>query len=64
MRVIQFFSTISLCIFINIGQTIRNLESTTTDKYRLEIIIVDVGSNDKTIEVAKASSGIIPIIFV
>ena len=47
-----------------IGQTLRNLESTTADKSQVEIIIVDVGSMDSTIEVARASSGAIPVTFI
>ena len=47
-----------------IGQTIRNLESTTVDKSRVEIIIVDVGSMDNTLGIARASSGAIPVTFV
>ena len=47
-----------------IGQTLRNLESTTADKSRVEIIIVDVGSMDSTIEVARASSGAIPVTYI
>ena len=48
----------------HIGQTMRNLESNTADKSRVEIIIVDVGSIDSTIEVARASSGAIPVTFI
>lgn len=48
----------------SIGQTLRHLESTTLDKSRVEIIIVDVGSMDNTIGVAKASSGAIPVTFI
>jgi glycosyltransferase involved in cell wall biosynthesis len=47
-----------------IGKTMRNFESTTVDKSRVEIIIVDVGSMDRTIEVAKASSGSIPVTYI
>jgi glycosyltransferase involved in cell wall biosynthesis len=47
----------------SIGQTMRNFENTTVDKSLVEIIIVDVGSSDRTIDVAKASSGSIPVIF-
>lgn len=48
----------------HIGQTMRNLESNTADKSRVEIIIVDVGSIDSSIEVARASSGAIPVTFI
>jgi len=44
-----------------IGKTIRNLESTTVDKSRCEIILVDAGCTDNTVDVAKASSCCIPI---
>jgi hypothetical protein len=47
----------------HIGKTIRNLENTTIDKSKVEIIIV-LGENDNTMEIAKSYSGIIPIIFV
>lgn len=46
-----------------IGKTLRNLESTTIDKSRCEVIIVDSGCTDNTIEVAKASSCVIPVHF-
>lgn len=36
-----------------IGKTIRNFESTTIDKTRVEIILVDSGSRDNSIEVAR-----------
>ena len=45
-----------------IGKTIRNLESTTVDKTRVEIVLVDVGCKDNTFDVAKVSKGVIPII--
>lgn len=41
----------------------RNFENATVDKSLVEIIIVDVGSSDRTIDVANASSGSIPVIF-
>ena len=47
----------------SIGQTMRNFENATVDKSLVEIVIVDVGSSDRTIDVAKASSGSIPVIF-
>lgn len=48
----------------NIGKTLRTLENATVDKSRVELVIVDVESKDNTIEVAKASAGVIPIRFV
>lgn len=45
-----------------IGKTIRNLESTTVDKTRVEIILVDSGCKDNTFDVARVSKGMIPII--
>jgi glycosyltransferase involved in cell wall biosynthesis len=47
-----------------IGKTLRNLEATTIDKSRSQVVIVDAGSTDNSIEVAKASSCCIPVIFV
>lgn len=44
-----------------IGKTIRNMEKTTLDKTRVELILVDAGCRDNTIDVIKASSGVIPI---
>ena len=44
-----------------IGATLRNLESTTIDKARCEIILVDAGCSDNTIAVAKGSSCCIPL---
>mmetsp|Transcript_10834 Transcript_10834/g.23832 ORF Transcript_10834/g.23832 Transcript_10834/m.23832 type:complete len:314 (+) Transcript_10834:65-1006(+) len=44
-----------------IGKTIRNLESTTVDKSRVQIILVDCGGKDNSIDVAKASIGSIPL---
>ena len=38
-----------------IGKTIRNLESTTVDKSRVQIILVDCGGKDNSIDVAKVS---------
>lgn len=46
-----------------IGKTLRNLESTTLDKNNVEIILVDGGCQDSSIDIAKASSGSIPIIY-
>jgi glycosyltransferase involved in cell wall biosynthesis len=48
----------------SIGKTLRTLESNTIDKLRVEIIIIDVGSTDNTIDVAKASTGAIPVTFI
>lgn len=45
-----------------IGKTIRNLESTTIDKARVEIVLVDAGCKDNTMDVARASSGSIPLV--
>jgi cellulose synthase/poly-beta-1,6-N-acetylglucosamine synthase-like glycosyltransferase len=39
-----------------IGKTIRNFESTTIDKSRVEIILVDSGCKDNSVEVARVSS--------
>jgi cellulose synthase/poly-beta-1,6-N-acetylglucosamine synthase-like glycosyltransferase len=36
-----------------IGKTIRNLESTTFNKSKVEIILIDSGCSDNTVEVAK-----------
>lgn len=44
-----------------IGKTIRNLENTTIDKNRVEIILVDSGCKDNTFDVARVSKGVIPI---
>jgi cellulose synthase/poly-beta-1,6-N-acetylglucosamine synthase-like glycosyltransferase len=38
-----------------IGKTIRNFESTTIDKSRVEIILVDSGCKDNSLEVARVS---------
>eukprot|EP00602_Paraphysomonas_sp_CaronLab_P002253 CAMPEP_0185030996 /NCGR_PEP_ID=MMETSP1103-20130426/18188_1 /TAXON_ID=36769 /ORGANISM="Paraphysomonas bandaiensis, Strain Caron Lab Isolate" /LENGTH=303 /DNA_ID=CAMNT_0027566329 /DNA_START=15 /DNA_END=923 /DNA_ORIENTATION=+ len=46
-----------------IGRTLRNLESTTIDKSKVEIVLVDCGSKDNTLDVAKASAGVIPIVY-
>jgi cellulose synthase/poly-beta-1,6-N-acetylglucosamine synthase-like glycosyltransferase len=46
-----------------IGRTIRNLESTTFDRKHVEIILVDAGCQDNTIEIAKASAGLIKITY-
>lgn len=46
-----------------IGRTIRNLESTTSDRKNVEIILVDAGGQDNTIEIAKASAGLIKITY-
>jgi glycosyltransferase involved in cell wall biosynthesis len=48
----------------SIGRTLRNLESTTANKANVEIIIVDVGSKDNTVDVAKASICAIPTTFI
>ena len=48
----------------NIGKVLRNLELATYDKSLVEIVIIDVGSKDNTVEIAKASAGVIPIIFI
>jgi glycosyltransferase involved in cell wall biosynthesis len=45
-----------------LGKTIRNLESTTVDKSRVEIVLVDAGCKDNTFEVARVSKGVIPIV--
>ena len=45
-----------------IGKTIRNLESTTVNKSRVEIVLVDSGCKDNTFDVARVSKGVIPII--
>lgn len=47
-----------------IGKCLRNLELCTTDKSRLEVLIVDAGCQDNTLEVAKVSANQIPLIFV
>lgn len=47
-----------------IGETLRNLESCTINKENTEIIILDLGSSDNTLDVAKASSCAIHIKFV
>jgi cellulose synthase/poly-beta-1,6-N-acetylglucosamine synthase-like glycosyltransferase len=46
-----------------IGRTIRNLESTTFDRKHVEIILIDAGCQDNTIEIAKASAGLIKITY-
>lgn len=48
----------------HIGRTLRHLENSTVDKSNVEIIIIDVDSSDSTIEVAKGSSGVIPVRFI
>jgi glycosyltransferase involved in cell wall biosynthesis len=45
-----------------IGKTIRNLESTTVDKTRVEIVLVDSGCKDNSFDVARVSKGMIPIV--
>ena len=47
-----------------IGKTLRNLESTTKRKNLCEIIIVDKGCVDNSIDVAKASSCCIKVTFI
>ena len=47
-----------------IGKTLRNLEATTKHKHLCEIIIVDKGCTDNSIDVAKASSCCIKVSFV
>lgn len=47
-----------------IGETLRTLESNTTNKNDVEIIIIDMASKDCTLEVAKGSSNRIPVKFV
>ena len=44
-----------------IGKTILNLESTTVDKSRVEIILVDSGCKDNTLDMARVSKGVIPV---
>jgi glycosyltransferase involved in cell wall biosynthesis len=46
-----------------IGKTIRNIEVSTYDKSKVEIILVDSGSKDNYMDVAKASAGLVPLIF-
>ena len=46
-----------------IGRTILGLETNTIDKSNVEIILVDCGCLDNSIDVAKTSSGVIPIIY-
>ena len=48
----------------HIGKLLRNLETTTVNKSQVEVIIIDVESKDNTIEVAKASSGAIPVRYI
>lgn len=48
----------------HIGKFLRNLEVNTLIKARVEVIIIDVESKDNTIEVAKASSGAIPVRYI
>jgi cellulose synthase/poly-beta-1,6-N-acetylglucosamine synthase-like glycosyltransferase len=43
----------------HIGKTIRNFESTTIDKSAVEIILVDSGCKDNSLEVARVSSSFI-----
>lgn len=45
-----------------IGKTLMNLEATTIDKRNVEIILVDGGCEDNSLDVVKASSGAIPVI--
>ena len=47
-----------------IGKFLRNLEVSTLNKSQVEVIIIDVESKDNTIEVAKASSGAIPVRYI
>jgi cellulose synthase/poly-beta-1,6-N-acetylglucosamine synthase-like glycosyltransferase len=54
------FGKLSIIIAIKneakyIGKTIRNFESTTIDKSRVEIILVDSGCKDNSLEVARVS---------
>lgn len=61
--------TISIIIAVKneasfIGKTLRNLEATTLDKSRCQVIFVDAGCTDNSIEVSRASSCCIPLIFV
>ena len=46
-----------------IGKTITTLETSTIDKKNVEIILVDGGCQDNSVNVAKASAGVIPIIY-
>ena len=48
----------------HIGKLLRNLEVSTVNKSQVEVIIIDVESKDNTIEVAKASSGAIPVRYI
>jgi glycosyltransferase involved in cell wall biosynthesis len=45
-----------------IGKTLMNLEATTIDKRNVEIILVDGGCEDNSLDVVKASTGAIPVI--
>lgn len=45
-----------------IGKTLRNIESSTVDKTRVEVILVDSGSKDNFIDVVKSSTALIPVI--
>ncbi|CAM9189838.1 unnamed protein product, partial [Ectocarpus fasciculatus] len=47
-----------------IGRTIRNLESTTANKQRTEIVLVDAGCKDNTLGVVRASAGAIKVQYV
>jgi glycosyltransferase involved in cell wall biosynthesis len=62
-------STVSIVMAVKneagfIGKTLRNLEATTIDKSRCQVIFVDAGCTDNSADVAKASSCCIPLIFV
>jgi len=45
-----------------IGKTLMNLEATTIDKRNVEIILVDGGCEDNSLDVVKASTGAISVI--
>ena len=47
-----------------IGKTLRNLEATVKDKSNCEVILVDAGCTDNSIDVAKASSCCIPLLII
>lgn len=47
-----------------IGRTIRNLEVTTANKQKTEIVLVDAGCRDNSVGVARASAGSIKVVYV